>query len=137
MSLAKKIMSFILATGMTMIPVLSSAAYATENLYVYDTTIQEKSKDLSDDENEPFNVFDIYDAYHEILANSQTTTTTTTTKATTTKTTKTTTKKPTTSTTSETTTKTSTIKTTTTKAKTTAVITWNLCLTLRIWQKIL
>ena len=87
MSFAKKVMSFILAAGMSVIPVLTSAAYATENLYVYDTTIQEKSKALSNDESEPFNVFDIYDAYHEILANSQQpVTTTTTTKATTTKT---------------------------------------------------
>lgn len=122
MSFAKKVMSFILAAGMSVIPVLTSAAYATENLYVYDTTIQEKSKALSNDESEPFNVFDIYDAYHEILANSQQpVTTTTTTKATTTKTTLSTTKKTTVTTeaTSKTTSKTTTKATTTKLADTT------------------
>ena len=133
MSFAKKVMSFILAAGMSVIPVLTSAAYATENLYVYDTTIQEKSKALSNDESEPFNVFDIYDAYHEILANGQQpVTTTTTTKATTTKTTLSTTKKTTVTTkatsktTSKTTTKTTTTKladTTTTSKSTTKVTT--------------
>lgn len=132
MSLAKKIMSFILATGMTMIPVLSSAAYATENLYVYDTTIQEKSKDLSEDEGEPFNVFDIYDAYHEIVASNQrpVLTSTTTTKATTTKTTVSTTKKtssttrkPTSTVTTKPLTKTTTSTTTTTTTTTTSAAT--------------
>lgn len=121
MSLAKKIISSILAAGMSILPVMSVTASAVgdvKNTYVYDTTISEKSKAPDFQENEPFNVFDIYDAYYEIK--SQTTkpvTTTLTTKSTkkTTTTTVNTTKKP-TSTTKNTTVK----KTTTTNKQTTA-----------------
>ncbi len=133
MSLAKKIMSAILAAGMCIVPfaeVTASAVNDEINVYVYDTTNSEKSK-VSESENEaPFNVFDIYNAYYEMV--SQTTapvtsaattakrTTTTAAVSSTKKTTaeasvskKTTTSKKTTVTKATTTTKKTTVKTTT------------------------
>lgn len=123
MSLAKKMISAILAAGMSILPVVSITASAVadvNNTYVYDNTISEKSKDLAFEENTPFNVFDIYDAYYEIksqVTKPATTVTTTVTKKTTTTTTitsapKTTSKK----TTSKTVPKTTSKKTTTTTA---------------------
>ena len=71
MSLAKKIMSAILAAGMCIVPfaeVTASAVNDEKNVYVYDTTNSEKSK-VSESENEaPFNVFDIYNAYYEMVS---------------------------------------------------------------------
>ena len=93
MSLAKKMISAILAAGMSILPVVSITASAVadvNNTYVYDNTISEKSKDLAFEENTPFNVFDIYDAYYEIksqVTKPATTVTTTVTKKTTTTTT--------------------------------------------------
>mgnify|MGYP003289212553 FL=1 len=114
MSLAKKILSAILAAGMSILPVVSNAASAVgdqKNPYVYDTTISEKSKDLAIEEEQPFNVFDIYDAYYEMISKQTVpVTTVTTTKKTTTSTTKKTTAAP----------KTTTSKKITTTQKTTA-----------------
>ncbi len=128
MSLSKKLISLILTAGMSVMPIVStvaSAAGITENAQVYDNTIQEKSKDLNSEE--PFNVFDIYDAYHEMILNN-TRPVTTTAKTTTTVSTATTTAatKKTTSTTIKstiTTKKSTTEKVTTTVKNTTAATT--------------
>ncbi len=124
MSFTKKIISLIFATGMSVMPVMSSFASATsvtENTYVYDNTIHQKSKDLISEDDEPFNVFDIYDAYHEMILNNTrpvvTTTKLMTTAAATTKTTAVTTNKP-VSTTNKTTITTKTASSTTIKTTT-------------------
>ena len=126
MSFAKKIISLILAAGITVMPVVSTVASAvevTEKTQVYDNTIQEKSKDLDSEDNEPFNVFDIYDAYHEMIKNN--TRPVTTTVKTTIKTTSTTTAatKITSTKTTSATKKTTTEKVTTTVKTTTAAAT--------------
>lgn len=86
MSLAKKIMSAILAVGMCIMPfaeVTASAVNDEKNVYVYDSIISEKSKVPDSESEQPFNVFDIYNAYYEMI--SQTTTPVTTAAATSTK----------------------------------------------------
>lgn len=71
MSLAKKLMSAIMAAGMCIMPfaeVTASAVNDEKSVYIYDTTNSEKSK-VSENENEaPFNVFDIYNAYYEMVS---------------------------------------------------------------------
>lgn len=126
MSLLKKMISVMLAAGigiMPAVPVNSSAVKAEDEktVYIYDTTKQEKSKEQTRGKNEPFNVFDIYDAYYKIISQNTTnpvTTTSATTSATTT------TAEMTTSSTSAKTKRTTTAKTTkTTKATTSATST--------------
>lgn len=93
MSLVKNVMSAILATSLSFMSFATTPAWAVDdekNVYVYDNTISAKSKDLESEEDKPFNVFDIYDAYYEMVSNPPVTTTTA--KATTKKTTSTTTK---------------------------------------------
>ncbi|MBR6581425.1 MAG: hypothetical protein IKK66_09025 [Ruminococcus sp.] len=71
MSLAKNIMSAILAVGMCIMPfaeVTASAVNDEKNVYVYDSTISEKSKVPDSESEQPFNVFDIYNAYYEMIS---------------------------------------------------------------------
>lgn len=130
MSLGKKLISAILATSMSFMSFATTSAMAVDdekNVYLYDSTLSTKSKEVESEEDKPFNVFDIYDAYYEMVSNPVVTTKTTTkvtTKATTSvaKTTSAT-KKSTTSTKTKTTTSSTESKTTTTSATTTAVST--------------
>lgn len=128
MSLAKKILSAVLSVSVGMVSLgsaMSSAAAEVENGYVYDSTISEKSKDLDNEKKQPFNVFDIYNAYYEIVSQTPAVTTTAAKTTITTKATKktTTTAKPTTTRTTTTTKKTTTTTTTTKAATTTSTTT--------------
>lgn len=70
MSLAKRIMSVVLSFSLSFLSIsaVRSAAVneAERGGYVYDSILSPKSKDLVSDSENPFNVFDIYNAYYGI-----------------------------------------------------------------------
>ncbi|MBR6070124.1 MAG: hypothetical protein IKP78_06005, partial [Ruminococcus sp.] len=83
MKSAKKLLSVFLSCAIALssaavaIPVTSAAAGTEDTSVIYDSTSGAESKEASLTE-VPFNVFDIYNAYHGIPKTTTTTTTTTT-----------------------------------------------------------
>lgn len=128
MSILKKMLSATLSCSIACTPAaLSAEAAKIYSNYFINNNIKlaESKEEISDDE-KPFNVFEIYNAYYGITTTKATTrtttkatTTTTTTESTTTSTTSTTTETTTTSTTSTTTTETTTLTASTTTESTT------------------